>query len=133
MKAVDTNVLIRFLTKDDENQARQVRYLFLEVEKRKKTLFVPVAVVLETIWVLESVYDISRQEILDAFTSLLSMPILHFESRQMLRRFGSMAQYSETDLPDLLIAASAEYSGCQSVLTFDKKASRHPLFEHISA
>ena len=59
MIALDTNVLVRFLVKDDEQQAELVRVLFMEAEQRKEPLLVPLLVVLELIWVLESVYEIS--------------------------------------------------------------------------
>lgn len=85
MKAIDTNVLIRFLVKDNEQQADLVYKLFKEAESLKEALFVPIVVVLETIWVLESVYKIPRQEIVDSMNELLLMPIFEFESHQQLR------------------------------------------------
>ncbi|HDM77459.1 MAG TPA: PIN domain-containing protein, partial [Deltaproteobacteria bacterium] len=60
MKGIDTNILIRFLVGDDELQAKTVYNLFKRAEAEKKELFVPLLVMLELIWVLESVYDIPR-------------------------------------------------------------------------
>ena len=57
MKALDTNVIIRFLVRDDKQQAEIVYRLFKRVERKNETLFVPLLVVLETLWVLESVYE----------------------------------------------------------------------------
>ncbi|MBL0700185.1 MAG: hypothetical protein JJV92_04825 [Desulfosarcina sp.] len=59
MKAIDTNILIRFLVGEDEIQAQKVYSIFKKTESEKKELFVPLLVVLEMIWVLESVYDLS--------------------------------------------------------------------------
>jgi predicted nucleic-acid-binding protein len=64
MKALDTNVLVRFLVRDDEQQAKAVYRKFKQAEAKKEVFFIPVLVVLETVWVLESVYEITRQEIL---------------------------------------------------------------------
>lgn len=129
MKAIDTNVLVRFLVRDDKKQAEIVRDLFKQAEKNNETIFIPLLVVLETIWVLESVYEISREEIVDTFQELLLMPILSFESPSVLQNTLSTAQKNKIDLSDLLIAHSANSSGCESVLTFDKKASRSALFQ----
>lgn len=129
MKALDTNILVRFLVKDDEKQAKAVYSLFKQAESAGETVFVPLAVVLETIWVLESVYGITREEIVDAFQSLLSMQILQFESQPAVQAFTFSAKDNALDLSDLLIAQSARYSGCESVLTFDKQASKSALFE----
>lgn len=132
MKALDTNVLIRFLVKDDGKQAEIVYRIFKQVESEKEILFVPLLVVLETVWVLESVYEIPRQEIMDSINELLLMPILEFEAQSAILSFISSAQETKMDLSDLLIAYSARFSGCESVLTFDKSASSFGLFELLT-
>jgi predicted nucleic-acid-binding protein len=131
MKAIDTNILIRFLTGDDEIQAKKVYSLFKNAELEKKEFFVPLLVMLETIWVLESVYEISRHDILDAIKDILLMPILKFEHKFALQQLVDAGQGNKYDLSDLLIGHSANASGCDSVLTFDKKAAKFKLFELI--
>jgi predicted nucleic-acid-binding protein len=81
MKALDTNVLVRFLVRDDERQAQAVYKRFKQSETNREVLFIPLLVVLETIWVLESAYEVTRQEILESVNDLLLMPILEFESQ----------------------------------------------------
>jgi len=129
MKAIDTNILIRFLVGDDELQAKKVYSIFKKTESEKKELFVPLLVVLEMIWVLESVYDISRTEILDSISDLLLMPIFKFDQQSALQQLVHFAQGNKYDISDLLIAHSAEVNGCEAVITFDKKASKFKLFE----
>ena len=129
MKGLDTNILVRFLVGDDEIQAKKVYNIFKKAESSKNELFVPLLVVLELIWVLESVYEIRRAEILDSISELLLMPILKFEHQSALQQFTSSAQGNRYDLSDLLIAHSAKLQGCKTVLTFDKKASKCNLFE----
>jgi len=131
MKGVDTNILIRFLTGDDELQAKKVYNIFKKAESEKNELFVPLLVVLELIWVLESVYEIPRSEILDSISDLILMPILKFEHRSVLQQFTLSAQGNRYDLADILIAHSARFQGCETVLTFDKKASKFDLFELV--
>ena len=129
MKGIDTNILIRFLVGDDEMQAKTVYNLFKKAESEKKELFVPLLVMLELIWVLESVYDIPRAEILDSISELLLMSILKFEQQPVLRQCIHSALGNKHDLSDLLIAHSARAQHCETVLTFDGKASRYNLFE----
>ena len=131
MKGIDTNILVRFLVGDDENQAKKVYVIFKKAEAEKKELFVPVLVVLELIWVLESAYGIARPEILDSISSLLLMPIFKFENLKTLQGFISSANKNTFDLSDLLIAHSANTCNCETVLTFDKKASKYKLFELV--
>ncbi|HGY56056.1 MAG TPA: PIN domain-containing protein [Caldithrix abyssi] len=131
MKGLDTNVLIRFLIGDDERQAAKVHKLFTETEKRKQRLFVPNVVILEMLWVLESVYSVPREDILDAIEALNYMPILEFENRHIIQQFLFSAIQNRTDLSVLLIAHTAAFHNCETVLTFDKKASKFKLFEYL--
>ncbi len=129
MKALDTNVLVRFLVKDDEQQAKAAYNKFKQAEANKQVFFIPMLVVLETVWVLESVYAVKRQKILEAIEELLLMPILEFEAQSAIRSFVSSARENKADLSDLLIAHSARFAGCECVLTFDKRASYLDFFE----
>jgi len=131
MKALDTNILVRFLVRDDERQSEAVYRLFRQAESEKTVFFVPLLVILETIWVLEAVYQISRTDILDAINDILYLPILKFEAQPALKRFLIDAQGKNADLSDVLIACSAKLMGCDTVLSFDKKASRLGVFELV--
>jgi predicted nucleic-acid-binding protein len=57
------------------------------------------------------------------------MPILKFEHQSVLQEFTHSARGNRYDLSDLLIAHSAKTQGCESIITFDKKASKFNLFE----
>ena len=131
MKALDTNVLVRFLVRDDTRQANIVYRLFKQAEQSKDALYVPLVVVLEVFWVLESVYEISRAEILDAIHELVLMPILKIEAQSAIFSAISEARTTGMDFSDLLIAHSARASGCGCVLTFDRRASHSELFEKL--
>ncbi|MFZ5565050.1 MAG: PIN domain-containing protein [Thermodesulfobacteriota bacterium] len=132
MKALDTNLLIRFLVKDDKKQAEAVYNIFKRAETNRESLFIPLLVVLEVVWVLESVYETTRDEILDSLEALLLMPILTFEAQPVLRYFTAAARESKVGLSDLLIASSARLSGCDYVLTFDRAASRSAWFALVN-
>ena len=131
MKALDTNVLVRFLVKDDEHQSKIVYKVFKQAENDKIFFWVSLLVVLETIWVLDTVYEITRKEILDSVNEILLMPILKFEAQPTIQRFIFLARENKIDLSDVLIACAAKISVCERVLTFDKKASKLDLFELI--
>ena len=128
MVGVDTNILVRFLVGDDEKQADKVYKLFKSIEDDKGELFIPTLVILELIWVLESVYEIVRSDILDSVSQLILMPIFKFENLTTIQNFIFEAQQSKFDLSDLLIAHSANTNGCEVILTFDKKASKYKYF-----
>lgn len=131
MKAIDTNVLVRFLVNDDQQQAEAVRRVLSRAEEQGEVFFVPLLVVMETIWVLDAAYEVSRSDILAVFNDLLLLPILEFEHRSALQNMVSVAAANTFDLADLLIAETARLAGCHKVLTFDKKAAKSELFELV--
>ena len=132
MKALDTNVLIRFLVQDDDLQSKIVYDLFTNAERTKETFYVPLLVVLEILWVLESVYQVERNDLLNAVNELLLMPVLNFEKQSVLRDFISSSEGNTFDLSDILIAYSAQCSGCLTTITFDKKAAKFNFFEYLN-
>ena len=129
MIALDTNILVRFLVKDDERQSRIVFNRFKRAENNNQVLFIPQLVVLELILVLDSVYDCTREEIVNALEQLTMMPIIQFEKLDAIHELIKNSRNSLIDLADLLICNSSRASGCEKVITFDKKASKHQLFD----
>ena len=124
MMALDTNVIVRFLVRDDEAQSNLVYKRLKKAELERERLFVPLVVMLEALWVLESAANWSRDAILSAIEGLRQMSILEIEADQVLERMAESASGTDADLSDLLIMHSAAASGCEAVLTFDKKAAR---------
>ena len=129
MNAIDTNVLVRFLVNDDRVQSAKVRQLFAIAERERAMFYVPLLVLLKTIWVLESAYQVKRSDMIETIAELLLMPVLQFEQREAVQSVLAIVADALLDLPDALIAQSALYQGCYSVLTFDQKAARGPGFE----
>lgn len=74
MIAVDTNVLVRLLTGDDPRQAAAARSLFAA-----ESIWIAKTVLLETGWVLRSLYGFEDEAISDAFTKLLGLHNIHVE------------------------------------------------------
>lgn len=129
MIALDTNVIVRFLVRDDERQAQVVYDRFRKAESAREVLYVPLLIIIETLWVLESVYGKSRDDILDALDALRNMPILEFEKPPVLQNLLFEGPKTKVDLADLLIALTAKSCGCDGAITFDKKASKYPFFQ----
>lgn len=128
MTGLDTNALVRFLVRDDEKQAQVVRKVLLNAEKKGDVLFIPLIATLETIWVLSSVYGYSRQEIVHALENLLFLPVLALEEHERIARLCYRALENDIDLADMLIGLTARERGCDTTLTFDRKAARSELF-----
>ena len=128
MTGLDTNALVRYLVQDDEEQLRAVLALLL---KKNATFFVPDLVLVETDWVLTSLYQWSVEEIVEAIGRLLTVHNLAFEDEGRIRS-ALRAMRQGADLSDELIVARCREMGCKTVATFDKgMAKRHPGFAVI--
>ena len=77
MIAVDTNILVRLLTKDDPRQARRAVRIMKSDE-----ILIPKTVLLETEWVLRHAYGIDKGVILESFKALLGLSNVTVEDQQ---------------------------------------------------
>ena len=129
MKGLDTNVLVRYLVQDDPRQAA-VASRFIETQcSVDSPCFIGQIVLCELAWVLESNYGQSRTEIATIIEQLLQVGQLDVMEPDVAWRALEDYKKSNADFPDHLMARINESQGCESTLTFDKKASKQPLFQ----
>jgi predicted nucleic-acid-binding protein len=129
MRAIDTNIVVRFLIADEPSQAAKVRALFESAENSREVLFVSVPVTLEVLWVLRAVYEVPRVAVLEALQQLLDLACLRFEAEDRIRSLIAAAGESSLDLADLFIGLAAKDCGCSPTWTLDRRAARSSLFE----
>ena len=113
MRAVDTNVVVRFLTRDDPAQASRAKAVIDAGD-----VFIGTTVLLETEWVLRSVYGFAREDVARALGALAGLPGVSVESPVLL---GEALQrtVSGMDFADALHLGAAER--CEAMLTFDSR------------
>ena len=131
MKALDTNVIVRLLVNDDKAQALRAKSILEKAEVESERYFLPLLVILETVWVLSAVYQLSRSQILDALEMLTQMPVLKLERHEAVLELVRIGRSGNADLPDVLIGLSAKNQGCETTLTFEKNLEETTLFERI--
>ena len=73
-KITDTNIFIRFLTKDHKILSLQAKTFFEEAEKGKINLYADEVMIAEIIWLLDSFYKYSREEISNQLEKIISQP-----------------------------------------------------------
>src|SRR5476649_690315 len=88
MIAVDTNVVVRLLTGDEPRQAAAARSLFAA-----GPIFIAKTVLLETGWVLRSLYGFDEAAICDAFTKLLGLKNVHTEDKASMAAALALAAH----------------------------------------
>lgn len=120
MIALDTNVLVRFLVRDDEAQTQAAASAIARAEARHERLFVSEVVMCELVWVLSFSYKVPKGEIVMLLGRLLHARQLTFRAPETLRRALDSYARGKGDFADYIIAEDAKSAGCASVLTFDQ-------------
>jgi len=128
MLGIDTNVLVRFLVRDDEAQFEKARKLIRREVAAERRVFVSQLVLLETEWVLRSRYALPKTEIIAAISGLLDAADVQFEDEPAIEEAVFVWKDSAADLADCLIGARNRRLGCRATATFDARASTLPGF-----
>ena len=131
MPALDTNVLIRYLVQDDLQQNREAARFIHQFADSEATLFIPISVVLETEWVLRSVYKFSKESILGVFVNLLEAREMTFQEEASVERAIFLFREHNLDFADCLHGATAFTHDHLPLMSFDKQATRVEGIEAI--
>ena len=124
MLGVDTNVLVRYLIRDDQAQYEKARRLIDREVSKGEPVLVSLLVLLETEWVLRSRYELPKSDILTAFSALLDTADLAFEDEPSIEHAIYSWKDSTADFADCLIDARNRRLGCRATATFDGRALR---------
>lgn len=123
MIALDTNALVRLLVEDDDQQAKIIQQVVSFAEQKSITVLVLPEVLLETVWVLESVYSVERAEIVNFLNVLLATSTFALPDASMVR--SAVRRYQQgLDFADALITSQAKKEKAQALFSFDKSLSR---------
>jgi predicted nucleic-acid-binding protein len=131
MTGLDTNVLIRYLTQDDPIQSKKATEIIERCLTEDKPGFVSLVTLVETVWVLSRVYDLSHLEIAAAVEGMLQSDTLVIQNEQEVFTAVATLRAGRGSFADALVGALGTWAGCTSTLTFDTKASRLDSFELI--
>jgi predicted nucleic-acid-binding protein len=124
MIGLDTNVILRFLLKDDPVQLAQVRALFRSFTSEQPG-WIGIATLLEVEWVLAgSKSRMNRETIANALAALLPLDSVVVEHSAAVSQAIQQYRQGKAEFTDCLIAASARAAGCSEVVTFDRIAAR---------
>ena len=128
MLGVDTNVLVRFLVRDDEAQFEKARKLIKRELAAGRSVFVSHLVVMETEWVLRSRYGLPKPLMIEAISGLLDAADVQFEDEPAVEEALFIWKDATADFADCLISAKNRRLGCRATATFDTKAAKLPWF-----
>ena len=116
MIGLDTNVLLRYLIKDDTAQAARAER---EIERDERFLIDGI-VLCELVWVLESGYGFSRTDIAATLEKILATAQFEIEGKDLVLAALGDFRRSAADFSDCLIARRNRGAGASATVTFDR-------------
>lgn len=131
MLGIDTNVLVRFLVRDDLAQFEKARNLIHQEVYAGNRVVINQLVLLETEWVLRSRYRLTKQQMMETISALLDAPDVQFEDEPAVEEALYVWRDTRADFADCLIGARNRRLGCRATASFDAKAAKLPGFMGI--
>ena len=113
MRAIDTNVLVRYLVGDEPEQAARARTVVDAGE-----VFVSTTVLLESEWVLRSVYGFVADKVAAALRAFSGLPGVSVENPALLVEALDLTEKG-MDFADALHLGAA--ASCEVMFTFDRR------------
>ncbi len=116
MLAIDTNIVVRYLTADHPEQSPQAKMLI-----DGEDVFVCTTVLLETEWVLRSVYGFAPAEIVKALAAFAGLPRVTLEDAALAATALDWT-LNGMDFADALHLAKSQ--GCDGFASFDRRLAK---------
>lgn len=119
MRAVDTNVVVRLLARDDARQAARAEAFVA------KGAWVSHIVLVEVIWVLDAVYQLSHKQLVTAVDMLLDHRDLVLQDPEVV--VAALARFrrrSKLGFSDCMVLESARKAGHVPLASFDRELSK---------
>ena len=124
MRFLDTNIFIRFLTDDVPEKVDACEEIFKKAVEKQETLFTTELVIAEIVWVLESFYELPKNEIQDKVEKILNTPNLICPHKDLI--LSALILYSEKNI-DYIDACNAlilKENGIEELYSYDKHYDR---------
>ena len=131
MKALDTNILARYLRDDDPVQSKRAAHFIQRALRQNEPLYLNHVVLCELVWILNAVYEHRKEEIVKMIESLLLTGQFQFEDKLSIELALDDYKMSKADFADCLIGRRNLAGGAAATLTFDRRLNSLDTFEVV--
>ena len=130
-KAIDANILLRFVVADHPVMSPKCRELLARVERGEETVFLPEAALQDVIWTLKSHYRWPRERIRAFADQLLALD--HLTMRDKARFWSALDLFEDRriDFSDALIVAETRQEGLDAIYSYDRDFDRVASLDRI--
>ncbi len=119
-KFVDTNIFLRYLTKDDPSKYDRCRELFKNAIEGKIALATSGIVIAELIWTLLSYYKIPKVEVIEKVSIIVGTDELYMPDKEMIADALVLYGRKNIDYIDAYNAVLMRYHGLNEIYSYDE-------------
>ena len=125
MIGLDTNVLVRYLTQDDPDQAARAGQVIETWCTKDEPGLVSLVVLCELVWVLRGAYGYEKKIIIEVLEQIMAVNELQVEAEDIARSSLTAFRRGPADFADYVIVISNRARGSTVTYSFDKKLAEH--------
>lgn len=131
MIGIDTNILVRLITRDDGDQAARAAATLSTHCSVDAPCRIDRIVLAELVWVLERGLRYPRREVADAIEAIVATLEFDVDHGDEVLMALEAYRHEGVDFADALLGLINAASGCSTTLTFDRRAARMATFQEI--
>lgn len=132
MIGIDTNVLVRYITQDDELQAIAATEFIENCCSTGSKIFINHIVICELVWVLKKCYKLSKPKTINTIEYILKIAQFSLENPQIIWQALSDYKKGAADFADYVVGRTNKFHSCDETVTFDQKAGKSKGFKLLS-
>lgn len=130
MIGLDSNILLRAVTRDDAMQSPKARALIAKLDETNPG-YINIVVLVEFTWSLKTRYKYERLRIIDAVEALMQSAGFVIADRDAVNAAMTRCRDEGLHFADSLVGELNIVAGCTTTMTFDKPASKRDAFTQI--
>jgi len=121
---IDTNILVRYITQDDELQSGVATEFIENYCSNGNKIFVNHLVICELVWVLKKCYKLSKPKTITVIEHILQISQFSIENAQVVWQALTDYKRGSADFADYVVGRTNTFNNCDETVTFDKKAGK---------
>ncbi|MDQ7822544.1 MAG: PIN domain-containing protein [Candidatus Eremiobacteraeota bacterium] len=118
-RIIDTNIILRYLTDDIEEQAKKCENLFRRVSEGKETIELPLLVIAEVVWTMTRYYKQPRKEVVENLSIMLTTPCIKVRDKKLVLDALELYIDKNVSFTDAYLATACIYAQ-KGIYSFDE-------------
>jgi len=119
LRFLDSTILLRYLTRDDERKAAAALALLQRIERGEERVVMTQAVIFETVFTLQRFYKVPRERIRDLVLPIVTLRGVQLPNKPLYERAFSLCVENRISLPDAWKAVFMAAQGLSEIYTWD--------------